>query len=168
MAMQPTHDKVWISSYKPLSILKHYFSCNSSIPRSSEVHSIEANVWEQPCREGLGGPGGREAGHEPAVCTCSPEDLLYFGLHWKRSGQQGEGGDCAPLLSSWEAPSGVLCLQYRKDVELSEQVQSRATKMIRGLEHLSYEERLRELGLFGLQKSLRRPHCGLPVLEVSV
>ncbi|PKU46198.1 hypothetical protein llap_3508 [Limosa lapponica baueri] len=31
--------------------------------------------------------------------------------------------------------------QYRKDMDLLEQIQWRATKMIRGLEHLSYEDR---------------------------
>ena len=42
-------------------------------------------------------------------------------------------------------------LQHKKDVELQEKILRGAMKIIRGMKQLSYEDKLKELGLFSLE-----------------
>lgn len=128
------------------------------------MKGLRAALWKRICRYWC-----IKDRHGMTMCSHSPEGKLYSGLHQKKYSQvEGGNSDLSALLRSHlEYCVHLLSLQLRKDMGLLEQIQRRATKIIRGLEVLLYEERLERDGVAqsGEEKAMWKPYCSLLILK---
>lgn len=120
----------------------------------------------------LRGAGGQQADHEPAMCFCDQKGQWHPGMHQEECDKQVEGGFPPLLLCSGEALTGVLCPVLGFPVQRGHgtawEDTAKGYKDNKGIEHLSYEERPRGMGLFSMEKTESGSYQYLQILRVGV
>lgn len=110
--------------------------------------------------QGNEGPGRQQAEHEPAESHSSSKGKSAPGLHLQE--HHWKYRDMIILQYSVlvrlhpESCVQVWSLQLKKDADRLEKIQRKAMKMIKGLENMPYEERLKEPCLLSLKKRMLR------------
>jgi len=97
--------------------------------------------WKAAWQKRTWGPGGCQIDHEAATCPCCKEGEWYSGLPQTKYCQKSREVTL-PLYSALVMPQlefWVQCWapQYKTDMDTLKTVQTRATKRMKGLEHLS-------------------------------
>jgi len=117
------------------------------------------NEWieSSPEEKDLGVLVDEKLNMTPAICTLAGQKANRILGCIKRNVASRSREVILPFYSALMRPHLEYCIQlcspqHKKDMDVLERVQRRATKMARGMEHLSCEEKLTELALFNPEK----------------